>query len=170
MRIVIVLRGDDLLIAADAKSVVDHRQPGRRVGREGDLRRRPAGVLGQRPLHRGEGTPLGIGECRDLDPHRVGVELLAEMVDRLGYRLRVGDKEEARQVRPVRREGKEVANRQPVGVPAQTVQWSRPGSRSIEAWDRREQRRRDERLQQLPAREHHFGFSLLSACHGCIAR
>ncbi len=127
MRIVIVLRGDDLLIAADAQAVVDHRQPGRGVGREGDLGRAAARVLPQRALHRGERPTLGIAERRDLDPQRVRIELLAEMIDCFGYRLRVGDKEEAREVRPIRREREEVANRRPVGVPAQTVQWSRPG-------------------------------------------
>ena len=114
MGVVVVFGSDNFLVGTDAQTVIRHRQRRRRVGRQTDFRGITAHVAGQRPLHRGEGVSLRVGEGGDLDPHRVGVEFFPEAIDGLGHGLRVRDEQKAREVRPVGRERKELADGEPV--------------------------------------------------------
>ena len=118
VRIVIVLGGEDLLIAADAEPLVRERQRAGRIGRQADLERLPPDVLGERALDRDERPALGVGQQRELDPDGVGVELPPEPLDRLRHGLRMGHEQEARQVDPVGRQRKQRAYGCPIHVAA----------------------------------------------------
>jgi hypothetical protein len=124
--IVVMLGRDDLLIAPDPQAVIHHRQRGGRVGGQRDLGGTATGVVGQRPLDCDERTALAVGECRRLDPHRIAVELRAEMTDGLGDRLRMRHEQETGEVRPIGREREELAHRNPVHRVGRGPQRSEP--------------------------------------------
>ena len=116
VRVVIVLGGEDVLIGADAEAVIRHRQCAGRIRREADFLRHAADVVGERALHRDDRPALGIGERGALDPGGIGVNLLPEVFDCLGDRLRMRHEKEAGQMDPVGREREQRTHGVPVHV------------------------------------------------------
>ena len=157
MGIVIVLGGDDFLIAADPQTLIGHRERLGRIGCQRDLTRLSTDVVGERALHGLKRPAFGLRERRDFDPHGIAVELPPVVVDGVGNGLGMGDEEERRKVSPVGGEREQLSHRRPVDGAA-VCQRPRHPRRRGESSHRRRQRCSGEGFQKIAARERHAAF------------